>query len=124
MVLAMMVGMVVLGMAAAVILAALGHAGFLADHAGLRSFVMVVNVSIGMAVWMRYRGHGWTPIGEMVRAMCLPWALLIGPYLGSAISAGALLIRMHVLMVPAMIAAMLHRRDEYAHHRPGHPAHP
>jgi flagellar biosynthetic protein FliP len=120
MVLAMIVGMVVLGMAAALICAALGQAGFLTDHAGLRSFVMVLNMSIGMAVWMRYRGHGWTPIGEMVGAMCLPWALLIGPYLGGAISAGALLLGMHVLMFPAMIAAMFHRRDEYAHdHRHG-----
>ena len=116
MVLAMMVGMVVLGMAVGAICAALGHSAFLTDHAGFRSFVMMVNMSIGMAVWMRYRGHAWAPIGEMVGAMCLPWALLIVPYVGGAISADVLLVGMHVFMFPAMIAAMYHRRDEYAHH--------
>ena len=115
MVLAMLVGMAVLGLAAAAICAMLGHAGFLTDHAGLRSFVMALNMSIGMAVWMRFRGHGWAPIGEMVGAMFVPWALLIGPYVAGLISAGALLVGMHVLMFPAMVVAMLHRRDEYAH---------
>jgi len=115
MVLAMLVGMAVLGMAAAVICAALGHSGFLTHHAGIRSFVMALNMSIGMAAWMRYRGHGWAPIAEMVGAMFVPWAALIGPYLAGLISAGALLVGMHVLMFPAMVVAMLHRRDEYAH---------
>jgi hypothetical protein len=123
MVLAMLVGMAVLGVAAAAICSALGHSGFLTHHAGLRSFVMALNMSIGMAVWMRYRSHGWAAIGEMVGAMFLPWALLIGPYIAGAISAGVLLLGMHALMLPAMAAAMLHRRDEYAHgHHHGHPA--
>lgn len=115
MVLAMLVGMAVLGMAAAAICAALGHSGFLTHHAGLLSFVMALNMSIGMAAWMRFRGHGGAPIAEMVGAMFVPWALLIGPYLGGLISADALLVGMHVLMFAAMGAAMLHRRDEYAH---------
>jgi hypothetical protein len=37
----------------------------------------------------------------------------IVPYLAGAISAAALLVGMHVLMFPAMVVAMLHRRDEY-----------
>lgn len=51
--------------------------------------------------------------------MFLPVAVLIGPYLVGAMSAAALLVGMHVLMLPAMVLAMLHRRDEYAqgHHR-------
>ncbi len=121
MVLAMLVGMAVLGMAAAAICAMLGHAGFLTHHAGLRSFVMALNMSIGMAAWMRFRGHGWAPIGEMVGAMVLPWAVLIGPYAAGLISAGALLVGMHAMMFPAMVVAMLHRRDEYARdHHHGH----
>jgi hypothetical protein len=115
MVVAMLVGMAVLGMAAAGICTALGHSGFLTHHAGLLAFVMALNMSTGMAAWMRFRGHGWAPIAEMVGAMCVPWALLIGPYLGGLISAGGLLVGMHVLMFPAMAAAMFHRRDEYAH---------
>jgi hypothetical protein len=120
MVLAMFVGMAVLGMAAAAICTMLGHEGFLTHHAGLRSLVMALNMSIGMAVWMRFRGHAWAPIGEMVGAMVAPWMLLIGPYLAGLITAGPLLAGMHVLMFPAMVAAMLHRRDEYALSHHGH----
>src|SRR5437870_10713551 len=87
MVLAMLVGMAILGLAAAGVCAVLGHSGFLTHHAGLRSFVMALNMSIGMAAWMRFRGHGWAPIGEMVGAMFVPWALLIGPYLAGLIAA-------------------------------------
>jgi hypothetical protein len=120
MVIAMLVGMAVLGMAAAAICTALGHSGFLTHHAGLRAFVMALNMTIGMAVWMRYRGHGWAAIADMGGAMFVPVLVLIGPYLAGAISAAVLLIGMHVLMLPAMVVAMLHRRDEYAH---GHERH-
>ena len=114
MVLAMLVGMAVLGMVAGLICAALGHSGFLTDHAGLRAWVMALNMTIGMAVWMRYRGHSWGAITEMGGAMFVPVAVLIVPYLAGAISAAALLVGMHVLMLPAMVVAMLHRRGEYA----------
>jgi flagellar biosynthetic protein FliP len=113
MVLAMLVGMAVLGMVAGLICAALGHSGFLTHHAGLRAWVMALNMTIGMAVWMRYRGHSWGAITEMGGAMFVPVAVLIVPYLAGAISAAALLVGMHVLMFPAMVVAMLHRRDEY-----------
>jgi len=122
MVLAMLVGMAVLGMVAGGICAALGHSGFLSDHAGIRAWVMALNMTIGMAVWMRYRGHGWAAIGEMGAAMFVPVVLLIGPYLAGAISAAVLLVGMHVLMLPAMVVAMLHRRDEYAHDHHRHHA--
>ncbi len=113
MVLAMLAGMAVLGMVAGLICAALGHSGFLSEHAGLRAWVMALNVTIGMAVWMRYRGHGWGAITEKGGAMFVPVAVLSVPYWAGAISAAALLVGMHVLMLPAMVVAMLHRRDEY-----------
>jgi hypothetical protein len=65
-------------------------------------------------VWMRYRGHGWAPIGEMSLAMFVPVAVLIGPFWAGVLSGGALLGGMHVLMLPAMVIAMLVRREEYA----------
>jgi hypothetical protein len=120
MVLAMLAGMAVLGMVAGGICAALGHSGFLSDHAGIRAWVMALNMTIGMAVWMRYRGHSSAAIGEMGAAMFVPVVLLIGPYLAGAISAAVLLVGMHVLMLPAMVVAMLHRRDEYAHDHRDH----
>jgi len=69
---------------------------------------------IGMAVWMRYRGHGWGAIAEMSCAMLVPLVVLILPFFAGVISADALLVGMHALMLPAMVVAMLHRRDEYA----------
>jgi len=122
MVLAMLVGMAVLGPVAMGICAALGHSGFLSDHVGVRAAVMATNMTIGMAVWMRHRGHGWGAIAEMGAAMFVPLVVLIGPYLAGALSGDALLGAMHVLMLPAMAIAMLHRRDEYAQDHRRHSA--
>jgi len=80
---------------------------------------MAMNMTIGMAVWMRHRGHGWAPIADMSAAMFVPLAVLIGPFWAGVLSGDGLLGAMHVLMLPAMVTAMLRRRDEYAqdHHR-------
>ena len=115
MVLAMIAGMVVFGALVQLVCIAIGHSGFFTDHVGLRAPLMTANMTLGMAAWMRYRGHGWAPIAEMGGAMFAPLALLIGPYWAGAISAGALLGLMHLLMLPAMALVMLRRRDEYAH---------
>jgi hypothetical protein len=119
MVLAMMVGMAVLGAVVQVICAGLGHSGFFLDHPGLRAPLMAMNMSIGMAAWMWHRGHGWAPVAEMSAAMFAPLAVLIGPSWAGVLSGDTLLGAMHVLMLPAMVIAMRHRRDEYArdHHR-------
>lgn len=116
---AMLVGMAVLGAVVRVSFAALGHSGFLLDHVGLRAPLMAANMTIGMAVWMRHRGHGGKAIAEMGGAMLVPLVVLIGPFWAGLLSGGALLGSMHVLMLPAMVLAMQHRRDEYAqdHHR-------
>lgn len=124
MVLAMLVGMAVLGAVVQVICAGLGHSGFFVHHVGLRAPLMAMNMTIGMAAWMRYRGHGWAPIAEMSAAMFVPLALLIGPFWVGVLSGDALLVGMHVLMVPAMVIAMHHRRDEYAQHHHRHLATP
>ncbi len=123
MVLAMIVGMAVLGAAVQVICAALGQSGFFLHHVGLRAPLMALNMMIGMAVWMRYRGHGWAPIGEMSAAMFVPLAVLIGPFWAGLVSGDALLGAMHALMLPAMVIAMLHRRGEYAQDHRRHLVH-
>ena len=43
--------------------------------------------------------------------MFVPLAVLIGPFWAGVLSGGGLLGVMHVLMVPAVVIAMLHRRD-------------
>ena len=76
---------------------------------------MATNMTVGMAVWMRHRGHGWAPIIEMAGAMYVPLALLIVPFWLGALPGGALLAGMHVLMFPAMWLVMTRRPAEYVH---------
>jgi flagellar biosynthetic protein FliP len=80
---------------------------------------MAFDMSVGMVVWMRYRGHGWAATLEMVGAMFAP-ALLLAPLsLSGVISGEVLMIVTHVAMLPLMLAVMLRRRVEY-----GAAAHP
>jgi hypothetical protein len=118
MVLAMLAGMAVFGAAAMAICAAVGHAGFFSHHAGLRATLMAFNMTLGMALWMRHRGHSWNAIRDMGAAMFVPLGLLVGPFLAGTLSGGALLGLMHVLMLPAMAVAMMLRREEYTVHHP------
>ena len=111
----MVVGMAVLGGVARLILAMFGDSNFLADRVGLRALVMTANMTIGMAVWMRHRGHGWGAIPEMSAAMFVPLGILIGPFWAGTLSGAALVGWMHLLMLPAMAIAMQHRRAAYAH---------
>jgi hypothetical protein len=113
MVIAMFVGMAVLGPSVTGLFALLGHSN-LRHYAGLRGFLMTCYMTIGMTVWMRYRKHGWAPIAEMAAAMFVPFAILLGPFEAGLISVGAFLGLMHVLMLPAMLIVMLRRRDEYS----------
>jgi flagellar biosynthetic protein FliP len=111
MVVAMFVGMAVLGAAGVAAEAATG-VEFPAspEFAALK---MAFDMSVGMVVWMRYRGHGWPSTLEMVGAMFAP-AVLFGPlsWLG-VISGETLMIVTHVLMLPLMFVVMLRRRAEY-----------
>jgi hypothetical protein len=77
------------------------------------ALVMATNMSIGMAVWMRIRGHGAASIAEMCAAMYLPFLVLLPFHWTGSLSEPALMTAGHVLMIPAMLAAMLRRRHEY-----------
>lgn len=112
MVVAMILGMAVFGAVVWGIFGLLGHAD-LRHYAGVRGLVMSLNMIIGMSLWMRIRRHSWSIIGEMSWAMFLPYVALIGPYLVGLLSGPAFLGAMHLLMLPMMIGAMLHRREEY-----------
>ncbi len=102
----MLVGMGVLGTLLHVALAAAGIAYSVARYPGLASFEMALTMSVGMAAWMRYRGHGWIGILEMSGAM---FALLwLGVMAGESVT-----MFMHVAMLPLMLVAMLVRRHEY-----------
>ncbi|GAB3313203.1 hypothetical protein GCM10027451_26980 [Geodermatophilus aquaeductus] len=110
MVVAMLAGMVVLGPVHGFLWPGLD------DRADVAALVMATDMAIGMAAWMRFRGHSWPAITEMSAAMYVPFALLLVPFWLGAVSGGVLMTAGHVLMLPAMALAMWWRVDEYAHH--------
>lgn len=123
MVAAMIVGMAVLGALTRLILLPLLGFSYseLADQTELRTLVMATNMVIGMSLWMRYRGHSWISVGEMAAAMYLPFIILFVPFRAGLLSDRAVVSLGHILMLPLMVVAMLHRRDEYAQdHRRAH----
>ena len=87
----------------------------LIDHIALHAMVMATDMSVGMGAWMRWRGHGWRSISEMSAAMYLPFALVLVPYWLGALTAVGVMTAGHLLMLPAMLIAMLLRREEYSH---------
>src|SRR5918995_625946 len=97
MVIAMVVGMVVLGPIWSWAWPALS------ENTTTQALVMATDMSIGMAVWMRIRGHGLPAIAEMCAAMFLPFLVLLPFHWAGALSAMALMTACHVLMVPAML---------------------
>jgi len=102
---AMVVGMVVLG-----------PMSMLVDSGvEVHSLLMATWMSIGMAAWMAWRRHTWQSIAEMSLAMYLSFVVLFPAYWLGALSGGGVMVAGHVLMLPAMALAMLHRREEYVH---------
>ena len=118
MVVAMLVGMIALGPMWSLAGDALGFSAVLHLPEPM-VLVMATNMSIAMCAWMRYRGHGWAATLEMAAAMYLPFLLLFPPLWLGSLSADGLMLWGHVLMLPAMAAAMLWRLGEYT----GHHAH-
>jgi hypothetical protein len=108
MVIAMLAGMLVLGMP----LAAL-HT----DALELELLGMALSMTVPMVAWMRYRGHGWAPAADMTASMFLPsFAAIALLWAGLVESADTLMLIQHVAMFPAMVVAMLLRLDEYTGH--------
>jgi flagellar biosynthetic protein FliP len=114
MVLAMAVGMVVLG---GLVSAGISLAGLDDSRIGpeLDALLMAFNMSVGMTLWMRYRGHRWPAILEMDGAMFAPFVALFPLLWVDAISEDGMYGLGHVLMLPAMLAVMLRRRPEHTH---------
>jgi hypothetical protein len=117
MLVAMVLGMVVLGTPASL---ALGAAGMSMselhnDLPALMLFGMAVTMTVPMVAWMRYRGHGWPASAEMSASMFIPAFATIALLWGGLVEdIGALMLIEHVAMLPAMLVAMLLRREEYS----------
>ncbi len=118
MVIAMIAGMVVLGGLASLLLQAVGSSTDALERDAPAAVLlgMGFNMTVPMVAWMRYRGHGWPASAEMAASMILPSLGVVGLLAAGALDdLGALLTIQHVVMLPAMLVAMLLRRDEYSH---------
>ena len=109
MVVAMLLGMAVLGPVWSLVWPGLSA------HTAADALVMATDMAIGMGAWMRFRGHSWPAIAAMSAAMYLPFVVLLVPFWAGLITGGTLLAAGHLLMLPAMALAMLFRRSEYLH---------
>jgi hypothetical protein len=119
MVVAMFLGMFALGMPLAALLGVVGIdvSAWRTDAQELLLLGMAFTMSVPMAAWMRYRGHGWAPVWEMTASMFVPSFAAIGlRWAGSVDDTEALLVIQHVGMFPSMLAVMLLRLDEYTGH--------
>jgi hypothetical protein len=120
MVVAMLLGMVVLGGGGAVLLgfAGVDTGAWHDDAPALMLSSMAVTMTVPMVAWMRHRGHGWVPCWEMTASMVLPTlgaiALLA---VGLVEDGGTLMAIQHVVMFPAMLVVMLLRPHEYTGHQ-------
>jgi hypothetical protein len=117
MVVAMFLGMAVLGTPA---IAALDAAGVTSSELrneapALLLLGMGITMTVPMVAWMRYRGHDWPASTEMAASMLTPTVGVIA-LLGAGLvdDAGTLLLLEHVVMLPSMLVAMLLRRGEYS----------
>jgi hypothetical protein len=118
MLVAMILGMVVLGTPATFALSAAGTSmsELHNDLPALMLFGMAVTMTVPMVAWMRYRGHGWPASAEMAASMFVPAFGVIALLWGGLVEdIGALMLIEHVAMLPSMLVAMLLRREEYSH---------
>jgi hypothetical protein len=120
MVVAMIVGMMLLGALDRVALVAAGTSVFAVRESApaVMALVMAFNMTAGMTVWMRHRGHSWARVADMAGAMFIPAIGAIALSWYGVVDSGSILAVEHIAMLPAMVAVMLLHRDEYS--RPAH----
>lgn len=112
MVIAMFLGMAVLGFPVDRIMDRLG-----ADSDEFMFLGMATTMTLPMVAWMMYRGHGWRANVEMSASMFVPTFAVIGVLsAGLLTDVGLLMAIEHVVMLLAMAGVMLMRPAEYAHH--------
>jgi hypothetical protein len=112
MVVAMFVGMAVLGFPVGWAMDRVG-----ADADAFMFLEMATTMTAGMVAWMVYRGHGWRANAAMSAAMFVPTFAVIGALSADLLTdIGALMVIEHVVMLLAMLGVMLARPAEYTHH--------
>ena len=120
MVVAMVLGMVVLGVPAGWALGAVGSSWseLNTDAPALMLLGMAATMTAPMVGWIGYRGHGWRANAEMSASMLVPTFAAIALLEASVVDdIGVLLVGEHVAMLLGMFGVMLLRPAEYTHHR-------
>ena len=114
MIVAMMLGMGILGLVLAAMGEPPGYANLFVRYGLMGAFM-----AAPMVGWMRFRGHSWRDGGEMTAAMVVPMlvpvALVQRGVAVPGLSEGSLMMLSHVAMIAGMVALMLYRFERYAH---------
>lgn len=84
------------------------------SYAALDTLAMATLMAVPTAAWMGYRRHPAARVIEMVAAMAVPAVVLMTLFWGNVISGDVMRPAQHGLMIPAMLAMMLWRRDDYS----------
>ena len=109
-----MVAAMMAGMAA---LAASRPVVDLPDGTAVELVEMALWMTVPMVAWMRFRGHAWRVCNEMAAAMLLPAAAALVLLATGVVDDSHVLVMLeHSVMFPAMLVAMVLRRDEYTGH--------
>jgi hypothetical protein len=111
MVVAMFLGMAVLGYPVDWVMGRLG-----ANSDEFMFLEMATTMTAPMVGWMMYRGHGWRANAEMSASMFVPTFAVIGLLSAELLTdLGVLMVIEHVAMLLAMAGVMLLRPAEYLH---------
>jgi hypothetical protein len=116
----MCVGAIVLSVAFFGAAALLGYTDLPQRAPELSALVVAVNLSLPMAVWMRFRGMAWRPTVEMSGAPMLVGLLLIAGYWLGVVGQSSLIEVQTSLACPLMLAVMLLRFGLYSSHAGRH----
>lgn len=114
MIIAMMIGMVILSVPVGAVGGALGYRDLNAQLPVVATLVMAFEMTVPMALWMRYRGHQRRSVLEMSAVMTAPAIALVGAAQVGIIGSVGLVSTYHVAMLAAMVGYMLYRRAEYS----------
>ena len=110
---AMCLGWMVMSLPYVGLATAAGYDDPVRDLPEVATLVAAVGMSLGMALQMRWRRHGWRCIGEMSAAMGVEVVLLMVAVGVGLLSRPDLFAWFHGLMPLAMVVAMLPRLDLY-----------
>lgn len=117
MVVAMFVGMTVLGLVVGAVIDVAGADGVrrALDGPLASAVVMCVYMVAGMAAWMAYRRHTLRQNVEMNAAMLAPMAVLVPLELSGSLAGHAMMMWLHVLMLGSMWLYVVWRPMEHCH---------